>query len=142
MRARWFPVWALSLAFALAAAPLPAEEQVPESIPGTTRVGAEEVIDLVQKHEDLVIVDARKRSDYAKGHIEGAVSLPDTETTPERLAQVVPSKDTPVLFYCNGVKCGRSVTSARRAVEWGYRKVYWFRGGIEEWTAKGYPVVK
>ncbi len=119
-----------------------AGEMTPEFLEGTTRVGAEEVIDLVDEHSDLVIIDARKRSDYQKGHIEGAVNLPNTETTPESLAGVIPSKSTPVVFYCNGVKCGRSVESVQKTVSAGYSQVYWFHGGIQEREAKGLPLVK
>ena len=115
--------------------------EVPKFLDGTTRVSAEEVIDLVGRMPDLVIVDARKNSDYDKGYIEGAVNLPNTETSAKSLAKVIPSKDHPVLFYCNGIMCGRSVKSARIAVSAGYSNIYWFRGGMEEWEAKGLPVV-
>jgi len=66
--------------------------------------------------------------------------LPNTSTNEESLAKHIASKDTPVLFYCNGVKCGRSVESSKLAVSLGYKKIYWFRGGWEEWTQKGMPV--
>ena len=115
---------------------------VPDSIPGTTKVGAEDVISLLDKHQDLIIVDARIDKDRKGGHIEGSVSLPDIDTTEASLSKVVPSKTTPVVFYCNGVKCGRSVKSAKNAVNWGYKTVYWFRGGWEEWTSKGMPIAK
>ncbi len=118
------------------------KKEVPQFIDGTTRVSAEDVIDLVESRPDLVIIDARKASDYRKGHIEGAINLPNTETNAETLAKVLPSKDTPVLFYCNGIRCGRSVESAQIALKAGYTQVYWFRGGIQEWEAKGLPVVK
>ena len=52
---------------------------------------------------DLVIIDARKKSDYEKGYIEGAHNLANTSTTEASLAQLVPGKDHPVLFYCNGI---------------------------------------
>ena len=117
-----------------------AAEMTPEQIAGTTKVTAEDVIALVEKHEDLVIIDARTRKDNAAGWIEGAVSLPDTETDPAALAANIPSKSTPVLFYCNGVKCGRSVKSSKLAVAEGYTNIFWFRGGWGEWTAKGMPI--
>ncbi|QKK11039.1 MAG: rhodanese-like domain-containing protein [Pseudomonadota bacterium] len=117
-----------------------AAEDTPEQIPGTTRVTAEDVVALVGKFDDLVIIDARTKKDNSAGFIEGAISLPDTETTPASLAAHIPTKTTPVLFYCNGVKCGRSVTSCQMALAEGYSNVYWFRGGWGEWTAKGMPV--
>jgi rhodanese-related sulfurtransferase len=133
----------IALGFVMLVPPALAEKaDVQESVDGTTRVSAEEVIELLSNNPDLVIVDARKASDRAKGYIEGSIGLPDTETTQESLAANVPAKDSAVMFYCNGVKCGRSVKSAKNAVSWGYSNVYWFRGGWEEWTEKGYPVTK
>jgi len=112
----------------------------PDQIPGTTKVDAEKLISLVEELDDLVIIDARKAQDYDGGFIEGAISLPNTETNPSILAKVIPSKTTPVLVYCNGIKCGRSVESSKIAVANGYSSVYWFRGGWDEWTEKGLPV--
>lgn len=114
----------------------------PDSIPGTTKVDAEGVLDLVEKIPALVIVDARIGQDRLQGYIEGSISLPDVETSCASLVKAVPSKTTPVLFYCNGPKCGRSVNSSRKALECGYSSVYWFRGGFEEWKKKNYPYIK
>jgi rhodanese-related sulfurtransferase len=116
------------------------EKEVPQFLEGTHRITAEELIDLVNQKDDLVIIDARKRSDREKGFIEGSINLPDTETNPESLAKDIPSKSTPVVFYCNGIRCHRSVNAAKRAVTAGYTEIYWFRGGWGEWTEKGYPV--
>ena len=118
-----------------------AEVISPEAIPGTTRVDAEGVINIVEKISDLVIIDARISIDRKQGFIEGSRSLPDIDTTCASLEKVVPGKMRPVLFYCNGVKCGRSVKSINIAQACGYQKIYWFRGGFEEWKAKGYPFV-
>lgn len=127
--------------FLFLAQPALAEKpMVPETIQGTTRVSAEEMIDLAANKPELVIIDARKAADFQKGFIEGAVSLPDTDTTQESLATHIKTKSTPVVFYCNGVRCGRSVKSSEMAVSLGYENIYWFRGGWEEWTEKGYPV--
>ena len=118
------------------------KKDMPEQLDGTTRVSAEELIELVETAPDLVIIDARKFSDHAKGWIEGSISLPNTETNEASLAKHIPTKSTPVLFYCNGVKCGRSSESAKIALSLGYSKIYWFRGGMDEWETKGYPVIK
>lgn len=118
-----------------------AEVVSPDSIPGTTRVDAEGVISIVEKVTDLVIIDARISVDRKQGFIEGSRSLPDIDTTCGTLEKVIPGKSRPVLFYCNGVKCGRSVKSINIAQACGYQKIYWFRGGFEEWKAKGYPFV-
>ena len=112
----------------------------PEKVDGTIRVDAEETIELILNTPDLVIIDSRKENEYAKGHIQGAISMLDTEMTLEDLSVHVPDKSTPILFYCNGERCLRSSRAATRALGWGYKLVYWFRGGWNEWIEKAMPV--
>lgn len=114
----------------------------PEFIEGTTRVSAEQFIELVDNTPDLTIVDSRIRGDRKKGYLEGSVSLPDIETDCESLGRLIPAKQSPAVFYCNGVKCGRSVTALQIAKKCGYNNLYWFRGGFEEWLEKGYPYLQ
>lgn len=114
----------------------------PEEIPGSTKVDAEGLIDLVGRLTDLTLVDSRIATDRAQGHIEGSVSLPDEKTSCDSLGKVLSGKDTPVLFYCNGPKCGRSAVAVRIALQCGYSSIYWFRGGFEEWKHKKFPYIK
>lgn len=118
------------------------KKDAPLLILGTTKVSAEGVLDLVAKIPELLIIDARIRADRKQGYIEGSLSLPDIATNCTSLAKVIPKKNVPVLFYCNGVKCGRSVKSSRIALKCGYNNIYWFRGGYAEWKAKNYPFIK
>ncbi|WP_052501398.1 rhodanese-like domain-containing protein [Thiomicrospira microaerophila] len=111
-----------------------------DHVPGTTKVNAEKVLDLAESLPDLVIVDARIPQDrQAAGWIPGAVFLPNIETDEASLANVIPTKSTPVVFYCNGPKCGRSGDSATKAVKAGYKNIYYFQGGWEEWASAGLP---
>jgi len=114
----------------------------PESIDGTTKVTAEEFIDLVGEISDLVIIDSRIPGDRKQGFVEGSLSLPDVDTTCESLAKVIRKKDAPSLFYCNGIKCGRSAKAIKIALGCHYTNIYWFRGGFEEWLDKGYPYLQ
>jgi rhodanese-related sulfurtransferase len=114
----------------------------PDSVPGTTRVSAEQAVELILASPKMVIIDSRHAEEFAKGHIEGAINLLDTDTSPEILARHLAGKDTPVLLYCNGERCLRSSNAAKTAVNAGYKKVYWFRGGWMEWVEKKMPVTK
>ncbi len=119
-----------------------AADEAPLLIPGTTKVSAEAFLDIVAKTPELFIIDARIPADRMQGYIEGSISLPDIETNCASLARVIPKKNAVVFFYCNGVKCGRSVKSSRIALKCGYNNIYWFRGGFAEWTDKNYPFIK
>ncbi|MEL6664634.1 MAG: rhodanese-like domain-containing protein [Pseudomonadota bacterium] len=50
---------------------------------------------------NTIILDARSRYAFELGHIEGAVNLPFSDFTDEKLAEIIPSKSTRVLIYCN-----------------------------------------
>ena len=112
----------------------------PEKLQGTIRVDAEETVELITNTTNLLIVDSRKEVEYSKGHIQGSVSLLNTEMTLEQLMKHAPDKSTPLLFYCNGPRCLRSSKAAIKAQDWGYKMIYWFRGGWNEWVEKGMPI--
>ncbi|MDX2487445.1 MAG: rhodanese-like domain-containing protein [Gammaproteobacteria bacterium] len=113
----------------------------PENIEDVTVVSAEEVIELILARPDLIVIDSRKKAEYQKGHIEGAINILNTQLKPEDLERVSPGKSTTVLFYCNGLRCIRSADSIKKAKNWGYTNLVWFRGGWKEWTEKRLPVV-
>lgn len=124
-------------------APALAEKPIaPQQLEGVTRVSAEDTIKLILETPALVVIDSRKQEEFSKGHIQGAINLLDTSMTAETLAQHVPSLETPVLFYCNGARCMRSSHAATRARQWGYRNIFWFRGGWSEWQEKQLPIYK
>jgi Rhodanese-like domain len=65
--------------------------------------------------KDTVILDARSASKYALRHIKGAVNLPFTDFTADTLAQVIPSKTTRILIYCNNNFEGSPTAFASKA---------------------------
>lgn len=113
----------------------------PDTIDEVVIVTAEEAIELILKNPEMPIIDSRKKTEFVKGHIEGAISILNTEMTEHDLQQVAPEKDSAILFYCNGVRCLRSSDAIRKAKSWGYTRLIWLRGGWKEWTEKRLPVV-
>jgi hypothetical protein len=56
----------------------------------------------VPMKEGVMIIDSRpKRAKYDKGHIPGAVSIPDSEFD-KATAQLPAGKDALLIFYCEG----------------------------------------
>lgn len=133
-------VWALIVLVAAGGAQAD-DGPAPMTIEGAMTVNAEQVITLFNEEPRLTIVDSRKPSDYASGHIETAVNLPNTETNAQTLAEILAGKDSPVLFYCNGIHCGRAADAVRKARDAGYNRIYYYALGMAEWEEKGLPVV-
>lgn len=113
----------------------------PENIANAKILVAEEVIELILARPNMIIIDSRKKSEYLKGHIEGAVNILNTDMVMDDLNKLAPDKSRAILFYCNGVRCMRSSDAASKAVAWGYTNIFWFRGGWDEWIEKRLPVV-
>tara|TARA_R100001086_G_scaffold240269_3_gene166231 strand:- start:1213 stop:1791 length:579 start_codon:yes stop_codon:yes gene_type:complete len=66
----------------------------------TRLVPLDDFLDLA-KAESAIILDTRSAADFAAGHIEGAVNLPFSEFTDEKLASVLGDKGRRILIYCN-----------------------------------------
>ena len=79
---------------------------------------------LMDAKEPLTLVDARpKERKYDKGHIPGAISLPDSQFD-KLAAQLLPAdKAAALYFYCEGLECKLSNDSAEKAVKLGYTNV-------------------
>lgn len=136
----WFSIFLLPPASAVAATDR--EIVSPDSIDGATIVDAGALIEAMVQTPEPILIDSRIPADHTEGYIEGSISLPDSDTSCQSLARRVPTTATAVLFYCNGIRCGRSARAAIIAVDCGYRNVYWFRNGMEEWHEEEYPLVQ
>ena len=85
---------------------------------------------------NVVILDTRPASEYAAGHIAGAISVPVDELQ-ERLRQLPKGKE--YVAYCRGPYC----VYADRAVEVlraSGRQARRLLDGFPEWKAAGLPI--
>lgn len=115
---------------------------VPENIAGVNTVSAEQVIEILTSDRPPLLIDARIKEDRSYGYIESSISLPDIATNCNTLEKITTDKKQQLMFYCNGVQCGRSVVSIKIARSCGYHNLSWFRGGFAEWKEKGYQYIK
>lgn len=87
----------------------------------------------------VVVVDVRTPSEWNSGHLKGALHIDISSADfDKKIAQL--AKDKPVVVYC--AVGGRSARAASAMAGKGITTVYNMSGGIQDWTAKGYPVVK
>lgn len=83
-------------------------------------------------------IDARDLSDYSAGHIQGAMNIPfhEIEKYKDRLNDL--PKDQVYVTYCSSA-CDVSIDMAYYMAKLGFKKVYIFHGGWDEWKNAGYP---
>lgn len=99
------------------------------------QITQEEAKRIMDTRTDYVLLDTRTDEEFAQGHIEGAIMIPEYEIT-EKAESVIPDKDTLILVYCRSGR--RSKIASMLLVELGYTNVKEF-GGIIDWE---YEIVK
>jgi rhodanese-related sulfurtransferase len=107
-----------------------------------TRVTECTVDDVKQKldsAEGMLLIDVREESEYAAGHLPGALHI-GKGVIERDIETKVPDPATPLVLYCGGGY--RSALAADALQKMGYTNVVSMDGGWRGWTEKGYPVEK
>ena len=90
---------------------------------------------IMDTETDYIIIDARTQEEFAEGHIENAILIPEYEIA-NRAEKELPDKDALILVYCRSGR--RSKIASEELVNLGYTNVKEF-GGIIDWP---YEIVK
>jgi len=118
--------------------PLSAKELSPESVEGASTVSTAEAKQLFD--QGAVFLDVRSEQDWEAGRIPGSKHLELKKVFNQESLGSVAQADQKLVIYCNSTGCMRSSKAAKHAVEWGYKKVYYYRLGYPDWQANGYAV--
>ncbi len=108
-----------------------AQDLVAQAKQSITEVNVTQAKQLI-KEGNIVVVDTREESEFAKGHIDDAVFLPrgvlefQIGSKPE-----LTDKSTPVLLYCRSGS--RSALAALSLQQMGYTAVLSMAGGYQAW---------
>lgn len=89
--------------------------------------------------DTFVLVDVREESEFAAGHIPGAVHI-GKGVIERDIETKVTDPHTPLVLYCGGGF--RSALAADALQKMGYTNVISMDGGWRAWTEKGLPVEK
>lgn len=92
--------------------------------------------------EGIQFIDARPPEEYNEGHIKGALNIPFYGS--ENYLKTINSldKNKLIVTYCSGADCDISTLSGDELFSMGFKKVYVFVGGFEEWVKNKYPITK
>jgi len=123
----------------------------PRLLEGTELVDAARARQLATR--GVPLFDGRTEEEYRTGRPAGARWLPYVEKSTKEtdydasldqfdVSKLPADKNQELMFSCGGPECWKSYKSARRAIKEGYKRIYWFRGGIKEWQDANLPVEK
>ncbi|MFY9585040.1 MAG: rhodanese-like domain-containing protein, partial [Candidatus Acidiferrales bacterium] len=89
--------------------------------------------------EKIIVVDVREESEWARGHLPGAIHL-GKGIIERDIEQRIPDRSAPLVLYCGGGF--RSALAADNLQKMGYTNVLSMDGGWRGWTEAGFPVGK
>lgn len=115
-----------------------AKKVSPEAVPGATTV------DTIQAKKmfdhGAIFLDVRSNRDWEAGRIPGSKHLELKKVySQDTLAEIANPSDT-LVIYCNSTGCMRSSKACKKAVDWGYKNVYYYRLGFPDWQTHGYAI--
>jgi rhodanese-related sulfurtransferase/transglutaminase-like putative cysteine protease len=94
---------------------------------------------LLDRKVEMAIFDARNPEEYQEVHVRSALNLPQKKF--DEFAHLLPKNSSQlVIFYCNGVKCGKSKKAAKKALSMGYENVLVYDEGMPVWEENGLPI--
>jgi rhodanese-related sulfurtransferase len=90
-------------------------------------------------NKEVKFVDARDESDYQSGYITNSINIPFDDFDNHKQKLDLLSKEKPLVIYCAGTDCDLSILLGNLLFEQGYKQVYVFFGGWNEWLEANYP---
>ena len=123
------------------------EGAMPLQVPGAVTISPREAHCMIEQMGlGLAVVAAMRTQDKIPGTL---VELPQVAGDSDEIRQAYAKafqrftggeKDAPMLFYCHHERCQLSVLAVQRAMDAGYRKLYWLRAGNSGWVNAGLPL--
>lgn len=103
--------------------------EITETTSSYKKMSAKDAKKTMDELEDFILLDVRTEAEYAEGHIEGAILIPDYEIS-NKAEELLPDKDKHIFVYCRSGR--RSAGAANALIKLGYTNVIDF-GGINDW---------
>lgn len=87
----------------------------------------------------VVLIDIRETREHQTGVANGAVLLPMSQIS-QNTSLIPRNSAQPVLLICNTQN--RSKATLEKLKAQGYQNIHYVEGGMSQWAAKGWPMVK
>ncbi|MEK7483583.1 MAG: MauE/DoxX family redox-associated membrane protein [Planctomycetota bacterium] len=109
----------------------------------STLIGSKKAAKIHEYAFDKILwIDARSPELYEEGHIQGATLLHFYEKPkylPEVQQKIQENQPISLLIYCRGKECTDSKLLAEDFERLGYRNIFIYSGGYDQWKREGYP---
>jgi rhodanese-related sulfurtransferase len=93
----------------------------------------------MDENRSFILVETLPLESFTEKHLPGAHNIPENdEHFEDKVEDLNPDKSKPVVVYCANSECQSSPRAARRLESVGFRNVYDYEAGKEDWQKAGY----
>jgi rhodanese-related sulfurtransferase len=100
-------------------------------------INREKLKQMLEGKQPVEIIDVHSEPEFRSGHLPRAINVPLGGGFEQAIKSRVPDKKRPVVVYCCNMTCHDSETAAVRLEEIGYRNVFEYQGGKDDWCQGG-----
>jgi rhodanese-related sulfurtransferase len=111
-----------------------------------TEITPQELVDKLNKKNDLLLIDVREHGEFENGHINGAHLVPRgiieaaaDPAYPKHVPELTAARDRQVIVYC--ATGGRSAMACAVLQMMGFKNVLNLNGGYARWVGDGMPQI-
>lgn len=104
-------------------------------------LSARQLKEMLDRKEDLYLINVLPRKAYDEKHIPGSVNVPVQEDDfLTRIERIVSDKEAKIVVYCANESCNASPQAAEKLVDRGFKNTYDFEGGVKAWEEAHLPL--
>ena len=127
----------------------PVGSRTPTTIPGGTVLTTRQVADMIQRNAKMILIDALDNPGHATipgAHRVWFAGRPEWNNDFNVALRLILARFTgndanyPIVFFCGSSECWESYNAALRAIAFGFKNVYWYRGGTVAWAEAKMPM--
>ena len=109
--------------------------------PAIDRISARNLAQRMETDKKPILVDTLSDDHFQQVHLPGAQNACVFQVTfLDRMAELVPEKDIPIVVYGSRAETMDAETAAGKLVRAGYTRVAVLEGGLAAWMEAGYPL--
>jgi rhodanese-related sulfurtransferase len=101
-------------------------------------IDRESLKQMMDNGEEFRLVEVLMPKEFQRLHIQGAENIPLKEIGKQATSRF--GREDTIVVYCADEQCQASPKAAEKLEAFGYRNVYDYEGGKQDWVEAGYPV--
>ena len=92
---------------------------------------------MIKNNEEFILINVLGKEYFRQSHIMGSINIPiSDENFDKKVMQKINDLNKKIVVYCANKHCSASPRAAKHLEQLGFKNVYDYEGGIEDWDGE------